>query len=258
MTRNEWFFTFVIAGIFLFLYIPLAVLIIFSCNDGLFPSPWVGFSLKWYRELFTSTEVWSSFAHSLIVALSATALSLFFSLGLVSYESCERPLGRYIYLFVGNIFIPEVILALGLLSFFSFAAIPLGFPSLIVGHTVLGIGYAVPIIFNGYRSLDPRLLEASRDLGATKCQTFRKVTVPLLRPSLVTAGLLVFILSFDDFIVSYFCSGGEAQTLPLYIYSMIRSGISPVINALSVFLLFLSGLLVYGIGYRILRVKVWQ
>ena len=155
------------------------------------------------------------------------------------------------YLFMGNLFMPEVIFALGLLSLFSFFAIPLGLPSLIVGHTLLGMGYTVPIVFNGYRDLDPRLVEALRDLGATRCQTFRKVVVPLLRSSLLTAGLLVFILSFDDFIVSYFCAGGEAQTLPLYIYSMIRQGISPVINALSVFLLFLvrSWYTLLGIGY---------
>lgn len=257
MTKKLWFFTFLIACIFLFLYIPLAVLIIFSCNDGLFPAPWVGFSLKWYRELFSTSEVWTAFANSLIVALSATALSLFVSLGLVCYESCERPLGRGMYIFMGNVFMPEVILALGLLSFFSWASIPLGFSSLIAGHTVLGIGYAVPIVLNGYQALDQRLLEASRDLGATKFLTFRKVTVPLLYPSLITAGMLIFILSFDDFIVSYFCSGGEAQTLPLYIYSMIRAGISPVINALSVFLLFISGLLVYWVGYRVLRAKIW-
>ncbi len=162
-------------------------------------------------------------------------------------------LGRLTYFFSGNIFIPEVILAIGLLSFFSQAAIPLGFPSLIAGHTVLGMGFAIPIIYNGFLSLDVRLLEASRDLGATKCQTFRKIVLPLLLPSLLTAGLLVFILSFDDFIVSYFCSGSESQTLPLYIYSMIRQGISPIINALSVLLILLSGILVYTLGYRVMR-----
>lgn len=257
MTKQNWLLSSMIICIYLFLYIPLAVLILFSFNDGLFPAPWVGFSLKWYRELFSSTEVWTAFAHSLIVAVSSTALSLFFACGLIAYESCDRPLGSLRYLFLGNLFIPEVILALGLLSFFSLASIPLGFPTLIAGHTILGIGYAVPVLFNGYQDLDPRIVEASRDLGATRCQTILKVTFPLLRPSCMTAGLLVFILSFDDFIISYFCSGGEAQTLPLYIYSMIRQGISPVINALSVFLLFLSGLLVYFVGYRLLRVKIW-
>lgn len=246
-----------VTGIFLFLYIPIMVLIIFSFNDGLFPAPWAGFSLNWYKELFSSSEVWAAFGNSLLVAMSATLLSLFFTLGLIAYESCEKPLGNCMYLFMSNLFMPEVIFALGLLSLFSFFAIPLGLPSLIIGHTMLGLGYTIPIVFNGYHDLDRRLVEASRDLGATRFYTFMKVVIPLLRPSLFTAGLLVFILSFDDFIVSYFCAGGEAQTLPLYIYSMIRQGISPVINALSVFLLFISGVVVYVVGYRILRVKLW-
>lgn len=257
MNRNGSWFAAPIALIYLFLYVPLLVLIIFSFNEGLFPAPWVGFSLKWYKELFSSSEVWSAFMNSLIVASSATALSILLTLGLIAYETCAHPLAKLRYFFLGNLFIPEVILAIGLLSFFFLFAVPLGFASLIVGHTVLGIGYSVPLIFNGFRDIDKKLFEASRDLGATKWQTLRKIIIPLLRPSIITAALIVFIISFDDFIVSYFCSGGEAQTLPLYIYSMIRQGISPVINALSVFLIFLSCALVYFVGYRFLRVKLW-
>ena len=250
-------FNLLIISIFLFLYIPMAILVIFSFNDGLFPSPWQGFTLKWYGELFHSPPVWDAFYNSLIVALFATVLSLCFSLGLVYYESHERTIGSWVYLFYGTICMPEVVLAIGLLSFLSFCSVPLGLTTLIAGHTLLGLGYAVPIIYGSYHSLDATLREASRDLGATNSQTFFKITVPLLRIPLLVSALLVFIISFDDFIVSYFCAGSEAQTLSLYIYSMIRTGISPVINALSSLLLALSGLLVFMFCSLSLRSNFW-
>ena len=130
--------------IFLFLYVPMAILVIFSFNDGLFPSPWQGFTVKWYSELFHSPAVWDAFYNSLIVAVSATCLSLLFALGLVYYESHERMIGSWVYLFYGTIFVPEVVLAIGLLSFLSFCSVPLGLTTLIAGHTLLGLGYAVP------------------------------------------------------------------------------------------------------------------
>jgi len=229
---------------YLFLYVPIIVLVIFSFNSGPFPAPWVGFTTKWYQELFHSAAVWSAFSNSLIIALSATFLSVFMSLCLIYYESTTASIGGWIYLFYGTVLIPEVVLAIGLLTFLSFWSVSLGLSSLIAGHAVLGLGYAVPIVYISYHGIDKRLEEASLDLGATKSQTFFKITLPLLKQSIIVASLLVFIISFDDFIVSFFCAGSEAQTLSLYIYSMIRSGISPVINALSTILLGLSSLLV--------------
>lgn len=246
-----------VVSVYLFLYVPILVLIIFSFNNAPFPSPWMGFTTSWYHELFNSSILWTAFFNSIIIALCATVLSLLLSLGLVYYASSGHALGKQIYLFFGSVFIPEVVLAIGLLSFLSFAAIPLGLVSLIAGHTVLGFGYAVPLIYASYKSLDKRLIEASLDLGATKTKTFFTVIVPLLRPALLIAALTVFILSFDDFIISYFCAGGEAQTLSLYIYSMLRSGISPLINALSTLLIVLSSILVFVFCSVALRSKQW-
>lgn len=246
-----------IMGMYLFLYIPIVVLIAFSFNKGLFPSPWVGFSLRWYYELMESTVLWGAFYNSLIIALASTALSLFFSLCLVYYESHECSIGPGIYLFYGTIFIPEIVLGIGLLSFLSLCAIPLGITTLIAGHTILGMGYAVPIIYSRYHALDKRVQEASLDLGATRSQTFFKITLPLLYQPLLVAGLLIFIISFDDFVVSFFCAGGEAQTLSLYVYSMIKLGISPVINALSTILFLLSSCLVLLFCSLTVRSKVW-
>ena len=151
---------------------------------------------------------------------------------------------KLLILFYGNLMIPEIVLAIGLLTLFSLCSIPLGITTLVIAHTVLGLGYVVPLVYSRFGELDYRLIEASLDLGATPAQTFFKIILPLLRPSLIAAGLLVFIISFDDFVLSYFCAGSSVQTLSLYILAMARSGISPVINALSTILLLLSSLLV--------------
>lgn len=254
---GQCFMTAFILFMYFVLYLPIIVMVIFSFNDGPFPAPWVGFSTKWYVELFHSTALWTAFCNSVIVAICSTALTLVMSMGLIYYQSSRNKKFPWSFIFYGTVFVPEIVLAIGLLSFLSLCSIPLGLPALIAGHTVLGLGYAVPIMYAAYASLDPRLSEASLDLGATKGETFWKVTLPLLKPALVVSGLLVFILSFDDFILSFFCAGSEAQTLSLYIYSMIRQGISPVINALSTILLALSSLLVGIFCSLTVRSKIW-
>lgn len=233
-----------ITSMYLFLYIPIVILVAFSFNNASFPAPWSGFSLKWYHDLFSSSEIWHAFSNSLIVSITATLLSLAMSVGLIYYHVMGNNLSRLLMLFYGNVIIPEIVLAVGLLSLLSMCSVPLGLTTLIVAHTVLGLGYAVPIVYTRFLELDNRIVESSLDLGATQTQTFFKITLPLLKPALIAGGLLVFILSFDDFLLSFFCSGSEAQTLSLYIFSMIRSGVSPVVNALSTLLLALTSLLV--------------
>lgn len=233
-----------VAVSYLFLYVPLAVLLIFSFNTEGFPSPWKSFTLKWYGELLHSTHLWQSFMNSLIVACFSTAISLTAGIFLIFYAAQGGRIGKFLNLFYGNLVIPETVLAVSLLGFFTLISIPLGLTTLIVAHTILGLGFVVPIVYARFLELDPRMTEASLVLGATPVQTFFKVTLPLLRPSLIATALLVFIVSFDDFILSYFCAGSSAQTLSLYILSMIRSGVSPVVNALSAVLLFLSSLFV--------------
>ena len=230
---------------YLFLYVPIIVLLIFSFNSERFPSPWTKFSLKWYQELFHSEDLWHSFSNSLIVASFATLISLISGVCLIFYASQGGRVKRYLGMFYGNLLIPETVLAVCLLTLFATLKIPLGLNSLILAHTVLGLGFVVPITYARYRELDPNLTEASLDLGATPIQTFFKVTLPMLRPTLITTSLLVFIISFDDFILSYFVAGSSAQTLSLYILSMIRSGVSPVVNALSSILFFFSSLLAF-------------
>lgn len=233
-----------IALTYLFLYVPIVVLLVFSFNVDRFPSPWTGFTLDWYRELFHAVYLWKAFGNSLIVALSATLISLGAGIGLIFYAEQGGKIGKSLGMFYGNLIIPETVLAVSLLSFFTMIKIPLGLATLILAHSVLGLGFVVPITYVRFKELDRTLNEASLVLGATPFQTFFKVTLPMLRPTLIMTALLVFILSFDDFILSYFCAGSTSQTLSLYILSMIRTGVSPVVNALSSILLFFSSLLV--------------
>lgn len=220
-----------VASFFLFLYIPILVLIIYSFNASSMPYEWTGFSATWYKQLFASKEAWQALQNSLVVACSSVLLSVSMAVLLVYYGS--EKYGRLFPLFLGSLVVPEIVLAVGILGFFSLFSVTLGFSTLIAGHALLGLGYAVPIIHTRFAELERHLTEASLDLGATRTQTFFKIILPLLVPSLIAASLLIFVLSLDDFLIAFFCAGAETQTLPLYIFSVVRSGGSPIVNALS-------------------------
>lgn len=228
---------------YLFLYIPIIVLVLFSFNSSEIPFVWEGFSLKWYYALWESSDIWQALQNSLIVAFSTVFLSLAMGILFVFYGS-RTILGKFFIMFYASLATPEIVLAVGLLSLLSFFYVPLGLPALIAGHTLIGLGYVVPILHARYKELDKRYLEAALDLGATEGMALRQVMVPLLMPAILASALLVFVLSLDDFIISFFCSGGTTQTLPIYIFVMIRAGASPVVNALSTLLLVISSLLV--------------
>ncbi len=230
---------------FIFLYLPMVILAIFSFNDNPINYRWSGFTMRWYSALLGSAEVWTVLANSLLVAICTVFLSMTMGV-LVVYCGVRSYLERFLAIFYLNLAVPEVVLAVGLLSFFYFFSFDFGFISLVVSHTLLGLGYAVPIIAVRFHELDKRLIEASYDLGATQAQTFFYVVLPFLRPAIMSAGLLVFVISFDNFIISFFCAGSSLQTLPLYIFSIIRSGQgSPMINALSTLMLLFSMALIF-------------
>lgn len=248
---------FFVVLVFLVLYLPLVILVVFSFNSASFPAPWSGFSFKWYSELLDSPEIWRAFYTSVVVGLTATFLSIIMTLSLVYYNLMGGQLKNSLFLFYGNILVPEIVLAVAVLCFLTFLAIPLGFFTLIISHTILCSGYVLPIVYGRFLSIDKSVIEASLDLGATMTNTFFKIIVPLLKPSLLAAGLLAFILSFDDFVLSFFCAGSNTQTLSLFIYSMIRSGVSPVVNALSTILLLFSSLLVMVFCYLNVKTKIF-
>lgn len=250
--------TLFIVALYLFLYIPIAVLVLFSFNNASFPIGWQGFTLRWYHELWHDVQLWHALYNSLVVALSVTTLSVAMGIALIFYiMQGNSRIKNMLNIFYANLIVPEVVLAVGLLSFFTFFGVPLGKLTLIVAHTVLGLGYAVPILYTRYNELDYRLVEASLDLGATTAQTFIRVILPLLSPAIFVVALLVFIISFDDFVLSYFCAGTSAQTLPIYILAMLRTGVSPVVNALSTGLLVLSSLLVIVFCSLTLKIRIF-
>ncbi len=225
--------------VYLFLYIPLVVLTVFSCNNAKFPYRWVGFTTDWYKELLVSTDIWLATKNSFIIAFSAVCLSLLLGLFFVLWNAHYKK-RSLIPAFYPNLFVPEIVLAVGLLSFFVFLQVPLGLMTLTVAHTLLGLGYAIPIINARYQSLDKKLIEASLDLGANYRQTLIRVIIPSLRSALLAAGILIFIISLDDFLLAFFCSGSSDQTLSTYIFAMICCGVSPVVNALATLMLVVS------------------
>lgn len=248
----RYFLPVIASFIYLFLYIPIIVLVVFSFNNMASTSHWGGFSLRWYSEVFQSVDILNAIQNSFIVAICATFLSVTMGVLFVFYSS-KSYLSRLLVLFYANLAAPEIVLAVGLLTFFSFFSMPLGLTSLIAGHTLLGLGYVIPVVQARFEDLDYRYTEASLDLGATQGQTFVRIILPLLFPAVMSAGLLVFIISLDDFVISFFTAGGATQTLPMYIFSVIRSGATPVVNAISTVLLVTSSLVV--LLYSLLSAK---
>ncbi|HLJ31153.1 MAG TPA: ABC transporter permease [Candidatus Babeliales bacterium] len=254
MTKSygTYFLPIAVTLFYLFLYIPIFVLVLFSFNDNAFTCAWTFFTTHWYEDLFASSEVWYALKNSLVIACTTVFLSLTIGSTLVFFGSRDV-VRRLQILFYGSLAMPEIVLAVGLLSLFSFFAVPLGSMTLIVGHTLLGLGYVIPIVYSRFIELDQSLIEASYDLGATQRQTFFSIVLPLLMPALLSSGLLVFIISLDDFIISFFCAGASVQTLPLYIFAVIRTGASPMINALSTIMLMFSSFFVLLFSFLHIR-----
>lgn len=231
-----------VGAVYIFLYTPIIVMMVFSLNQSSLGYRWTGLTFDWYYEVFHSTEILTVLVNSLIVAGATVLLSV--TMGTALCWALYRKFNKLFYTFYSSLIIPEIIIAVGLLSLFVLLSVPLGLTTLIVGHTLLGLGFVLPILYVRFAELDYRLIEASLDLGANLFQTFFKVVLPFLMPAIVSAAMLVFIISMDDFLISFFCSSSSSQTLSLYIYSTIRTGASPVINALSTTMFLVSTVLV--------------
>ncbi len=227
----------------LFVYSPIAIMLLFSFNNSETYSSWNGFTSIWYKQLFTSTEMITALLSSLLVAVTSTFLAVTLSLFLVVANRWWSP-WWLIRMFFINISIPEIFLAVAVLNIFVFLKISTGYLSLVVGHTLLGIGYAIPLLHAAILDVDKALIDSSFDLGATHMQTFRFVLFPILKPVVIAASFLVFTLSLDDFFINFFCSGVEFSTASTYVYTTIRSYVDPSLNALSSTLFFLSLILV--------------
>jgi spermidine/putrescine transport system permease protein len=237
--KKGFFSIFSLSTVYFILYLPLILLFIYSFNSTPLLTPLHSFTLDWYKELFHNGEIWLSFVNSLIVGIGASLICLILSVLLIYYKTIGGRINHILPLFYANIIIPETVLAFSLISFFSLLKIPLGLLTIVIAHSIFGLGLVIPLIYLRFNDLNSQLLEASAMLGASNLTTFKRIVLPFMLPTLLAAGLFVFILSFDDFILGYFCAGPSAQTLSLFLVSSLRFGISPVITALtSVIILF--------------------
>jgi len=230
-----------------FLYLPIAVLMVLSLNRSGLPTAWTGVSFEWYGKLAANPKITGAAWNSLIVAfwstLIATALGTMLALGV---ERARPSASRDALLFAPMI-IPDIVLAIALLSFFTLLKFSLGLRSIVLAHVVFNIAFVCAVVRARLRSYDWSLNEASRDLGATSWGTFWRITFPLIRPSVIAAALLAFTLSIDEFIIAYFTAGAgqSSTTLPMQIYAMIRFGVTPEINAMATIVMAISFVLVF-------------
>lgn len=229
-----------------FLYAPIVVLILFSFNASRLSADWQGFTLRWYRTLAADEALLAATWNSLAVATISTVLATVLGIGLAVCLDRFSPKTRRLVEagLLLPLVIPEVMIGVALLLFFVLISLPLSLVTVTIGHVAINLPIVSVVVRARLRQLDPCLEEAARDLGATRWEAFRRVTLPLLAPALVGAMLLVFTLSLDDFVVTFFTAGPGATTLPLKVYSMVKSGVSPEINALSAIIVLLSMLLI--------------
>jgi spermidine/putrescine transport system permease protein len=241
MTGQRWLLS---ASLFdlAFLYAPVAVLILFSFNASKLSASWQGFTFQWYRALAADEALMASLQNSLLVASVSTLIATV--LGVSGAISLERFRFRRQQVVEGAMLLPlvmpEVMMGVALMLFFVTIKLPLSLVTVTLGHAAFNLPVVMVMVRARLRKLDPGLEEAARDLGATPWRAFQRVTLPLLMPAMIGAALMAFTISFDDFIVTFFTAGPGSTTLPLRVYSMVKSGVSPVINALSAVLVAIS------------------
>jgi len=227
---------------YLFLYAPIIVLVIFSFTASRFVTTWDGFSLRWYRELFQDQAMAAALRNSLIVAVSSTLISTVFGTLVALAMERRKFTGKMAFdaLLYLPVIIPDIAMAVMLLLFFVMVSIQLSLITIIIAHVAFNISFVAIVVRARLVGFDRSLEEAAQDLGANELQTFWYVTLPLLMPGILAGALLAFTLSLDDFVITFFTAGVGSTTLPLRIYSMVKLGITPVINAISTLLLLVS------------------
>ena len=224
----------------IFLYVPILVLVVMSFNASRLPFVWDGFSLKWYGALFQNAEILEGLTNTLLVALGATLfatiLGTLIAIGIARYFRSSL-LEAFA---LAPAIIPDIVLGIGLLVFYVLVGIGLGLHSVLLAHVVFGMAFVAAVVTTRLSQTDPSMEEASRDLGASSVATFLRITVPSLAPAIIAGALLVFTLSLDEFVIAFFTDGPSTPTLPIVIYSMVRFGVTPDINALATLLMVVS------------------
>lgn len=220
--------------VYTLLYFPILVLILYSFNQARFSLQWQGFSTHWYQELFQDVALWRAFGHSILLGVTASLIAsvagLILSVHLfLQRQQANKPLQSTLLMLI---ILPDLVLGIALLIFFNVSGIPLGFFSLLIAHVTFCLPFAIVAINSRMHTLDINLYYSARDLGATHRKALTHVILPLLWPAVMSAFLLGFTLSFDDVMISYFVAGPDFNILPLTIYSLVRTGVTPELNAL--------------------------
>ena len=243
--------------VIVFFYMPILLLIFNSFNATSSGGAWGGFTLRWYSELFNfnSREIWYSLRTTLIVALISTLVSTVLgttaAIALNKYRSKIQS-AHYVLVYT-PLMVPEILLGISLLLFFVAIKVQLGLTTVIIAHITFCLSYVTMAVLTRLQDFDMTILEASRDLGANSWTTTWRVLLPVIFPGILSGALLAFTLSVDDFVISFFVAGPGSTTLPIHIYSMIRRGKMPLINALSTILLAVTFLII--LIYQILTNK---
>ncbi|NLO36386.1 MAG: ABC transporter permease, partial [Clostridiaceae bacterium] len=234
----KWFGRLYMVLVFVFLYAPVAVLIIFSFNAAKSRAVWGGFTLEWYSKLFQNRDILKALQVTLIVALiSALVSTLIATVTCLGLNAMRRKWRQAIMTvtYIPNVS-PDLVTGIALMLLFFFIRLPTGFATLLLAHIAFNIPYAILSISPKLRQLDRHLFEAALDLGARPREAIFKVILPEIMPGIVTALILTFTLSIDDFVISYFTAGNQISTLAITIYTMARKSVNPQINALSTLL----------------------
>ncbi len=243
-------------AVFTFLYLPLAVIAAYSFNASKHSLAWKGFTLHWYAKLAGNSTLLLSAWHTIVIAVSAATLSC--ALGIIIAFALHRYRFKGRKRLFASLFImmmsPDIVIGISLLIMFLALGAPLGFWTLLLAHVALCVPFTAAAIYTRFRSLDVNIIDAARDLGATEYKIFRHIVLPLGMPAVLAGWLLAFTMSLDDVIISFFTTGPSYEVLPLRIYSMVRLGVKPDVNALCVLMILLTVVAVF-ISRRLVREK---
>ena len=238
MKKKKWPFVYV-ALITVLTYIPILLTVVYSFNASKLTSVWEGFSLKWYRELFRDRDLGEALINSLILAVLSCAFAVLIGTsGALGMSRRKRKLDDAVaYVSTLPIMIPEIILGMVLMAFFYMLNLPFGMLTLLIGHTVFCVPYILMEVKARLVGMDPSLEEAARDLGAGSFRAFCDITLPLIMPAVISGSLLAFAMSMDDVVISIFVTGPRVSTLPIKVYTQMKTGVTPEINALCTIML---------------------
>ena len=239
MKKNSKLSRFYLGLIFVLMYLPIAVVIVFSFNESKFPVRFTGFSLKWYQELFSDSAMIEALGNSLFLGVVSCFVSAVIgTLGAVGLSRIHwKTKGILEYISILPLMIPEIILGMVLMAFFYMLNLPFGMLTLLIGHTVFCVPYILMEVKARLAGMDPSLEEAARDLGAGPFRAFWDIILPLIMPAVMSGSLLAFAMSMDDVVISIFINGPRLSTLPIKVYTQIKTGVTPEVNALCTIML---------------------